>query len=124
MTHVHFVSGANSIRLRGLVHPRKDELDLGLALAISGGGDVYVSRKTAPSLTLRRSFAHVRDEDYESLKNWFVNVSQGPRNTFVFIDADGSSRTVRWANGLDDWQRDAENRWSGSLKLMVEEFEP
>ncbi len=112
------------MRLRGLVHPSKDELDLGLATDVSGGGEVYVSQKSVPSLTLVRSFAGVRNEDYESLRSWYTNICQGARNAFIFIDADGSTYTVRWTNSPLDWQRDAENLWSGSITLRVEDFEP
>ena len=124
MSHVHFISEGDSIRLKGLIHPIKDELDLGLATGTSAGGELYVSQKAAPALTLIRSFAGVRDEDYEALKDWFVNVSQGARNPFTFVDADGLGYTVRWINSLINWQRDAENRWSGALNLRVEGFEP
>lgn len=124
MPHVHLISGTNSMRLRGLVHPSKDELDLGLATDVSGGGEVYVSQKSVPSLTLVRSFAGVRNEDYESLRSWYTNICQGARNAFIFIDADGSTYTVRWTNSPLDWQRDAENLWSGSITLRVEDFEP
>ena len=124
MSHVHLISGSNSIRLRGLIYPHKDDLDLGLATGMSGGGEVYVSQKGVPSLTLVRFFAGVRNEDYEALRGWYSSVSQGSRNPFTFIDADGSSRTVRWINSPSDWQKDAENRWSGAIKLHVEDFEP
>ena len=112
------------MRLKGLIYPRKDELDLGLAMVVTEGGETYVSRKGVPSLTLVRMFARVRNEDFEALKNWHTDVSEGSRNTFTFIDDDGVSHTVRWTNGLPDWQRDAENQWSGVMTLRVENFEP
>ncbi len=124
MSHVHFTSGANSLRLKGLIYPQKDELEMGLATGASGGGEVYVSQKGAPTLTLVRSFAGVRDEDYDALRDWYTDVSEGPRSTFSFVDADGSNYTVRWINSLRDWQRDAANRWSGFVKLQVENFQP
>ena len=123
MSHVHFISSTDSIRLRGLIPPQKDELDMGLAAGVSGGGDVHVSRKGVPSLMLIRMFAGVREEDYRSLKQWYTTVSEGMRNPFLFIDSDGSSHTVRWINSMLDWQRDADNKWSGSMRLRVEEFE-
>jgi hypothetical protein len=124
MLHVHFISGGNSLRLKGLVHPMKDELDLGLSTGVSAGGELYVSQKASSTLTLVRSFAGVHDEGYEALKNWFASVSQGSRNPFTFIDADGLSYTVRWTDSLLGWQRDADNRWSGTLNLRVEGYEP
>ena len=124
MPHVHLISGTDSTRLRGLISPRKDELDLGLAAGISGGGELYVSRKASPSLTLTRMFAGIRDEDYENLRQWYTDIAQGPRNAFLFIDGDGSGHTVHWINNLLDWQRDAHNRWSGLMRLRVENFEP
>ncbi len=124
MFHVHLVSGMYSMRLRGLVHPFKDEIDPGLAVGVSGGGELYVSKKTASALTLVRSFVAVRDEDYFALRDWYTSVSEGSQNPFLFIDGDGSSYTVRWIDTLLDWQKDAENRWSGSMSLRVEDFEP
>jgi hypothetical protein len=124
MSHVHLISGANSIRLRGLIPPQKDELDLGLAAAVSGGGEVHVSKKAEPSLTLVRMFAGVREEEYRAIRQWYTDVSQGMRNPFLFIDSDGESYTVRWTNDLLDWQRDTDNRWSGVMKLRVEGYEP
>jgi hypothetical protein len=123
MSHVHLISGTNSIRLKGLIYPQKDELELGLAVGTSGGGEAYVSRKGVPTLTLVRSFAGVRDEDFGVLKNWYTTVSEGPRNSFSFVDGDGTTHTVRWTNSLSDWQRDASNRWSGSMRLFVKDFE-
>ncbi len=124
MSHVHLISGANSLRLKGLIYPQKDELEMGLAVGASGGGEIYVSQKGVPALTLVRSFAGVRDEDYDDLRIWYTDVSEGPRNTFSFTDGDGSSHTVRWINSLRDWQRDAGNRWSGLMKLHVENYQP
>ncbi|UCD57331.1 MAG: hypothetical protein JSV16_16245 [Candidatus Hydrogenedentota bacterium] len=124
MSHVHLVSGENSIRIRGLIYPHRDELDLGLAVGVSESGEVYISRKGAPALTLVRLFAGVRDEEHEALRSWYTGVSEGSRNTFMFIDADGSNHTVRWINGPLDWQKDGENRWSGLMRLRVEGFEP
>lgn len=123
MSHVHLISGANSLRLRGLIYPQKDELELGLAMGMSGGGEVYVSQKGVPMLTLVRSFAGIRDEDYDTLRDWYTDVCEGPRNPFSFVDGDGSTRTVRWINSLRDWQRDASNRWSGFMRLHVEDFQ-
>ncbi len=124
MSHVHLISGTDTLRLKGLVYPQTDELDLGLAVGTSRGGDIYVSRKSAPALTLSRSFTGVRDEDFDQLRDWHIRVSEGPRNSFSFIDGDGSSRTVRWINGLGDWRKDSSNRWSGFMKLRVEDFQP
>ena len=123
MSHVHLILGSNSLRLKGLIYPQKDELDMGLATGMSGGGEVHVSKKSVPTLTLLRSFAGVRDEDYEALRNWHTTISEGPRNTFSFVDGDGSTLTVRWINNLGDWQRDAGNRWSGFFRLHVEDFQ-
>jgi hypothetical protein len=123
MSQVQLISGENSIRVRGLIYPQKDELDPGLAMGVSGGGEIYVSRKGVPALTLVRVFAGVRNEEYLALRDWYANVSEGVRNSFSLIDGDGSNRTVRWVNGLFDWQKDAENQWSGSMKLRVEDFE-
>ncbi len=123
MSHVHLISGANSLRLKGLIYPQRDDLDMGLAIGTSGGGEKYVSKKAAPTLTLVRSFAGVRDEDYDELRAWYTSVSEGPRNTFSFVDGDGSNHTVRWINSLRDWQRDSNNRWSGAMKLHVEDFQ-
>jgi hypothetical protein len=106
-----------------MIYPQKDELDLGLAIGVSGGGEIYVSRKAVPGLTLVRSFAGVRNEDYLALRDWYANVSEGSRNSFSFIDGDGSNQTVRWINSLLDWQKEAENHWSGSLRFRVEDFE-
>ncbi len=124
MTHVHLILGADTLRVRGLIHPSEDGVDLGLATGESAGGDVYVSRKKAPALILTRLFAGVRNKDYVRLENWYLNIAQGARNAFTFVDSDGASRTVRWVNGLDDWQKDARNKWSGSMKLRVENYEP
>jgi hypothetical protein len=123
MSHVHLISGSNSLRLKGLIYPQKDELDLGLSTGLSGGGEIYVSKKGVPSLKLTRSFAGVRDEDYEELCTWYTDTCEGPRNTFSFTDGDGSTHVVRWLNGPADWQRDAGNRWSGFMRLRVEDFE-
>jgi len=124
MPQVQLISGENSIRVRGLIYPHKDELDLGLATGVSGGGDVYVSRKGAPALTLSRMFAGVRNEDYLALRNWYMDVAEGSRKAFSFVDGDGSDYSVRWLNSLADWQKDAENHWSGLMQLRVEDFEP
>jgi len=123
MSHVHLISGANSLRLKGLIYPQKDELDVGLAIGTSGGGEIYVSQKAVPTLTLVRSFLGVRDEDYDSLRDWYTDVAAGPRNAFSFTDGDGSNYTVRWINSLRDWHREASNRWSGFLRLHVEDFQ-
>ncbi len=124
MSHVHLISGANTLRLKGLIYPQKDELDMGMTMGTSRAGDVYVSKRAEPTLTLARSFTGVRDEDYDDLRNWYTNVSEGPRNTFSFVDGDGSNQTVRWINGLRDWQKDSNNRWSGMMLLRVEGFQP
>lgn len=124
MSHVHLILGANTLRLKGLIYPQRDELDLGLAVGTSRGGDIYVSRKGAPALTLVRSFAGVRDEDYDQLRTWYTSISEGPRNSFSLVDGDGSNQTVRWINNLRDWQKDSNNRWSGVMKLRVEGFQP
>jgi len=124
MSHVHLISELHTMILRGLIYPCRNALDLGVAMGVSGGGEVYASRKGVPSLTLARMFAGVRSEDHQALRSWYVSVSQGMRNPFIFIDGDGSSYTVRWINSPFDWQRDAENRWSGEMQLRVEDFEP
>jgi len=121
VAHIHFISGAHTLRLKGLAYPSKDEIDLGLAAGVSGGGELYVSRKGVRSLALVRSFAGVREADFRDLWEWYTSVSEGSRNPFLFIDVDGTSHTVRWLNSLSDWQKDAENRWSGTVKLRVEE---
>ncbi len=123
MPQVQLISGASSIRLRGLIYPQKDELDLGLATGVSGGGDIYVSRKGAPALTLVRRFAGVRNEEFLALKNWYTDIAEGARNSFSFIDGDGSNFTVRWLNGPGDWEKSAENQWSGLMILRVDDFE-
>ena len=123
MPHVHLISGSNTISLHGLVFPCKEALDLGLAMAMTEGGEVYVSRKAAPSLMLIRTFAGIRNEEHRALKDWYISISQGMRNPFGFIDADITSYTVRWINSPFDWQKDAENRWSGEMRLRVEDFE-
>ncbi|MBI4831800.1 MAG: hypothetical protein HY801_09665 [Candidatus Lindowbacteria bacterium] len=124
MSHIYLISGMHNLKLRGLIFPHKDELDLGLAMGVSGGGEIYVSRKSASALTLARMFAGVRDDDYDALRAWYLSVSVGMRNAFTLIDADGASYTVRWINDLLDWQKDADNRWSGTMRLRVENFEP
>ena len=123
MSHVHLISESNSITLRGPICPCKNILDLGLATGMTGGGEVYVSRKGVPSLTLMRMFAGIRNEEHQALRNWYVSVSRGMRDPFIFIDADGSSHMVRWINGPFDWQKDSENRWSGMMQLRVEDLE-
>jgi len=124
MDHVHLISDTNSLLLRGLIYPARDDLDLGLAAGLSQAGDVHVGKKQPPVLTLARSFAGVRDIDFEALKDWYLYVAEGPCNTFTFVDGDGLSYTVRWMNGPADWQKDAANRWSGKLMLRVEGFAP
>jgi hypothetical protein len=124
MSYIYLISGINSLKLRGLIYPHKEEMDLGLAMGVSGGGDVYVSRKAAPALTLVRAFAGVRDDDYEALRDWYADVSVGMKVPFTFVDAAGATYVVRWINNLLDWQRDADNRWSGLIRLRVENFEP
>jgi hypothetical protein len=124
MPQVQLTSGENSIRIRGLIYPQKDELDLGLATGLSGGGEVYVSRKSAAALTLVRMFAGVRNEDYLALKNWYANIAEGSKNSFSLVDGDGSEYTVRWLNGPADWEKSAENQWSGLMRLRIEDFEP
>ena len=124
MPQVQLISGENSIRVRGLIYPQKDELDLGLAIGMSNGGDIFVSRKGAPALTLSRMFAGVRNDDYQTIRNWYTGIAEGSRNTFSFIDGDGSNYSVRWLNSLADWQKDSENHWSGLMQLRVEDFEP
>jgi hypothetical protein len=122
MNHIHLISDAGSLLVRGVIYPQKDDIDLGLASGVSQSGDMFISKKAAPSLTLARMFAGVSDSDYESLRDWFLTVSEGPRNSFTFIDGDGLSYTVRWMNGISDWQKDASNHWSGAMKLRVEGF--
>jgi hypothetical protein len=107
-----------------LIYPHREELDLGLATGVSGGGELFVSRKGAPALTLVRRFAGVRSEDYLALRNWYTAVAEGARNSFSFVDADGTGYAVRWLNSLTDWERNADNQWSGSMHLRVEDFEP
>ncbi|RJP24763.1 MAG: hypothetical protein C4520_03525 [Candidatus Abyssobacteria bacterium SURF_5] len=124
MQHVHLISETNSLVLHGLMYPLKDEMDLGLAGGISQDGGIYVGRKAAPSLTLVRSFAGVRDVDYEALRDWYVYVAEGMRRVFSFVDGDGLGYSVRWLNGPSDWQKDGANRWSGTIRLRVEGFEP
>ena len=124
MPHVHLISESGALTVNGLIYPCKDALDLGVAMGVTEGGEVYVSRKGVPSLTLVRTFAGVRNEEHQALRNWYISVSHGMRNPFTFIDADASSHTVRWINSPFDWQKDAENRWSGEMHLRVEEFEP
>lgn len=124
MSYVQLVCGSNSLKFKGLIHPSKDELDLGFASATSEGGEEYFSRKSAPTLTLVRAFADVRDKDFAALRNWYINVAQDSQNPFSFYDCDGSAYLVRWINGLVDWQKNAKNQWSGLIKLRVENFEP
>ena len=93
-----------------MIYPQTAELDLGLAVGTSGGGEVYVSRKGVPTLTLVTLFAGVRDEDFGVLKNWYTAVSEGPRNSFSFVDGDGTTHSVRWTNNRRDWHRAASNR--------------
>ncbi|GAB4332497.1 MAG: hypothetical protein Kow0099_04260 [Candidatus Abyssubacteria bacterium] len=124
MAHIHLILGAEALRVKGLIYPSTDEVDLGLATAESAGGDLYVSRKKSPALILTRRFAGIRDKDYARIEHWHLNIAQGARNPFMFVDTDGSSRLVRWVNGLEDWQKDARNKWSGSMKLRVENYEP
>ena len=124
MSHVHLITESCAMILRGLIYPCRDALDLGDAMGVTGGGEVYVSRKGVPSLTLVREFAGVRNEEHRALRDWYVSVSHGMRNCFIFVDGDASSHTVRWINSPFEWQKDAENRWSGTLRLHVEDFEP
>jgi hypothetical protein len=121
MLHVHLISETNSLLIHGLVYPSRDEIDLGMASGLSQSGDILISKRTGPALTLTRAFAGVRDEEYQALKDWYLNEAEGPRRSFTFIDSDGTSYIVRWMNGPGDWQKDGINRWSGSMKLLVEE---
>ena len=123
MSHVHLISESGSLTVRGLIHPCKDELEPGLAMGVTEGGELYVSRKGVPSLTLVRAFAGVRNDEHQALRNWYSSVSHGMRNSFTFVDADGSNHAVRWINSPFEWQKDAENRWSGEMRLRVENFE-
>jgi hypothetical protein len=124
MNHVHLISETNSLMLRGLIYPQKDETTLGQASAVSQAGVVYISRKAAPSLFLVRSFAGVSDSEFNNLREWYLHEAEGARNTFTFIDGDGLAYIVRWMNGPADWQRDIANRWSGTMRLCVENYEP
>ena len=120
MNHVHLISNTNSLMLRGLIYPHKNEVDLGTAAGTSQAGDIYISKKSASSLVLVRPFAGVSDSEYEALTDWYLNESEGPRRAFTFIDGNGLSYTVRWLNSPADWQKDSLNRWSGILRLRVE----
>ena len=54
-----------------------------------------------------------------SLKTWHSTVAQGARNTFTYVDENGTSHTVQWLDDTLDAPEGWNNKFSVEIRLEI-----
>jgi len=121
MSNPTFILGANTFTFsRGRTNPVDDPRKVNVVADYTEGGQLYAYDKGIVEKFFFLTFDGLTIEDYENFDNWLVNIAVGPKNLFIYSDADEINHVVRLLDTQNPLRGTTAGVYSGTITLRQE----
>jgi hypothetical protein len=121
MPNIVFTKGLSTFGFsKGRAFPVEDPGQVNVPTGLTDGGQMYAYDKGIAEKLYNLAFENLVKADFDSVEDWIINVSVGPKNTFTYTDEAGVTHTVRCLDTRNPLREVSSGRYAGTIRLREE----